>query len=140
MRRAFAATIETRSKEAPVDRELIDRLTEALAASDAEPVAPPPGLRDRLLRTLGCVERFAAFFDQLAQLFELPVETIRKLLARVDGAEWEQSLLGQQLEGAELFHFPVGPRLRESGAAGGVVRIRAGVKFPQHRHHGDEVT
>jgi anti-sigma factor ChrR (cupin superfamily) len=30
--------------------------------------------------------------------------------------------------------------LRETGAAGGVLRVRAGVTFPQHRHHGNETT
>ena len=128
--------------DSPELRREVDRVSEALAAtaSHAAPVAPTPSLRARLLQTLGGVDRFAPFFEELTRLFELPVETIRKLLARVDGPEWEHSLLGVELHGSELFHFPVGPRLRESGAAGGVVRIRAGVKFPQHRHHGDEMT
>jgi quercetin dioxygenase-like cupin family protein len=129
-------------EQSPELRREVDRVTEALAATAgaADPVVPAPSLRARLLQTLGGVDRFAPFFNQLARLFDLPVETIRKLLARIDGSEWENSLLGVQLRGSELFHFPVGPRLRESGAAGGVVRIQAGVTFPQHRHHGDEVT
>jgi quercetin dioxygenase-like cupin family protein len=129
-------------EDSPELRREVDRVTEALAAAAGvtTAVAPAPALRARLLRTLGGVDRFAPFLDELTRLFELPVETIRKLLARVDGPEWEDSLLGVKLHGSELFHFPVGPRLRETGAAGGVVRIRAGVKFPQHRHHGDEVT
>jgi quercetin dioxygenase-like cupin family protein len=128
--------------DSPELRREIDRVTEALAAtaSDAAPVSPDRSLRARLLQTLGSVDRFADFFEDLTRLFELPVETIRKLLARIDGPEWEDSLMGVQLQGSELFHFAVGPRLRETGAAGGVVRIRAGVKFPQHRHHGDEMT
>ena len=120
----------------------VDRVTEALAvtANDVAPVMPAPGLRARLLQTLGSADRFAPFLDELTKLFELPAATIRKLLARIDEHEWETSLLGVQLVSAELFHFPVGPGLRETGAAGGVVRIRAGATFPQHRHHGDEVT
>jgi quercetin dioxygenase-like cupin family protein len=120
----------------------VDRVSEALAmtAEQVAPVVPPASLRARLMHTLGGVDRFAPFFDDLTRLFELPVETIRKLLARVDGFDWETTLLGVQLHGSELFHFPVGPRLRETGAAGGVLRVRAGVTFPQHRHHGDEVT
>ena len=64
----------------------VDRVTEALAAtaSDAEPVSPDHSLRARLLQTLGGVDRFAAFFEVLTRLFDLPVETIRKLLARID--------------------------------------------------------
>jgi quercetin dioxygenase-like cupin family protein len=101
---------------------------------------PAPGLRARLLQTLGSADRFAPFLADLTGLFELPADTVRRLLARIDEHAWEDTLLGVRLQGAELFHFPVGPRLRETGAAGGVVRIRAGVRFPRHRHHGDEVT
>lgn len=129
-------------QQSPELQREVDRVSEALAAT-AERLAPalaPVDLRSRLVDTLRGVDRFAPFFDDLVRLFDLPVETIRKLLARIDGFDWETSLLGVQLHGAELFHFPVGPRLRDSGAAGGVVRIRAGVTFPQHRHHGDEVT
>jgi quercetin dioxygenase-like cupin family protein len=120
----------------------VDRVSEALAvtAEAARPVPPAPGLRARLLQTVASVDRFAPFLDDLTRLFELPVATIRKLLARIDEHEWESSLLGVPLQGSELFHFPVGPGLRASGAAGGVLRVRAGVTFPQHRHHGDEVT
>jgi quercetin dioxygenase-like cupin family protein len=118
----------------------VDRVTEALAVTARETVAPPAGLRARLLQTLTSVDRFAPFLDDLTRIFELPVATLRKLLARIDEHEWETSLLGVRLESAELFHFPVGPGLRETGGAGGVVRIRAGATFPQHRHHGDELT
>ena len=128
--------------QSPDLRREVDRVTEALVTTAAKvpPVAPAPSLRARLLRTLDTVDRFAPFLDDLTRLFELPVETIRKLLARIDGPEWETTLLGVQLHGSELFHFPVGPRLRETGAAGGVLRVKAGVTFPQHRHHGNEVT
>jgi quercetin dioxygenase-like cupin family protein len=118
----------------------VDRVTEALAVTARDTVAPPPGLRARLLQTLTSADRFAPFLDDLTRIFELPVATVRKLLARIDEHEWETSLLGVRLDSAELFHFPVGPQLRESGGAGGVVRIRAGATFPQHRHHGDELT
>jgi quercetin dioxygenase-like cupin family protein len=120
----------------------VDRVTEALAcaAETVAPLAPPPSLRARLLGTVTSVDRFAPFVDDLTRLFELPATAIRKLLERIDGAEWEHVLLGVPLHGCELFHFPVGPRLRETGGAGGVLRVRAGATFPQHRHHGDEVT
>lgn len=121
----------------------VDRVTEALAAravAMAAPVLPSAALRDRLLRTVSSADRFAPFVSDLTRLFELPAEAIRKLLARIDGVEWERTLLGVTLQGAELFHFTVGPRLRETGAAGGVLRVRAGGIFPRHRHHGDEIT
>jgi quercetin dioxygenase-like cupin family protein len=126
----------------PELRREVDRLTETLASTafDIAPVSPAPTVRDRLLRTLSGVDRFAPFLDDLTRLFELPVDTIRRLLARIDEHQWEHSLLGVPLHGSELFHFPVGPGLRETGAAGGVLRVQAGVTFPQHRHHGDETT
>jgi quercetin dioxygenase-like cupin family protein len=120
----------------------VDRVTEALAcaAESVAPLAPASSLRTRLLGTLASADRFAPFVDDLTQLFELPAATVRKLLERIDGTDWEHALLGVPLHGCELFHFPVGPHLRESGAAGGVLHVRAGATFPQHRHHGDEVT
>ena len=67
---------------------------------------------------------------------------MRALLARIDARApaWETELLGVELQGAELFHFQVGPTLAATGAAGGVLRVRAGVTFPIHSHHGHEVT
>ena len=133
----------------PSLRREVDALAEALAQGAAgalTPLSPPPALRDRLLATVGGVDRFAPFLDDLTALFELPVETIRGLLARIDdpgvrsGVAWERQLLGVPLEATELFHFPVGPRLAATGAAGGVLRVRAGSAFIAHRHTGDEVT
>lgn len=128
----------------PVLRHEVDALAEALAgtATALAPIAPPPALRARLLDTLAGVERFAPFFEDLTALFELPLATIKRLLARLDDAsfKFETSLLGVALEGAELFHFGVGPRLAAAGAAGGVVRIRPNVTFPLHSHTGNEVT
>ena len=134
--------VETVIAGSPDLQREVDRVTEALAvaANHVAPVVPAAGLRSRLLATLGSADRFAPFLDELTRLFELPAATLRKLLARIDEHEWETSLLGVELQHAELFHFPVGPRLRETGGAGGVVRIRAGATFPQHRHHGDEMT
>lgn len=123
-------------------RRQIDQAAEALARTPERlnPLAPSPSLRDRLLQTVGGVNRFAPFLNDLAALFQLPIESISRLLARIDGTTWETTLQGVRLKGAELFHFPVGPALAATGAAGGVLRVRAGVTFPPHRHHGNEVT
>jgi hypothetical protein len=110
-----------------------------LLAADLAPLTPPPSLKTRLLATLASADRFAPFLDDLTRMFDLPVATMRELLARIDGSEWETKLLGVRLEGAELFHFRVGPRLA-AGAAGGVLRMRPDVTFPRHRHLGAEVT
>lgn len=126
----------------PAFRREVDATAAALAnaALALAPATPSPAVRARLFETLGGVERYAPFFADLVELFELPLVKIKNLLARIDGQVWEKTLLGVELVGAELFHFPVGPRLAATGAAGGVVRIRPNVTFPLHSHHGKEVT
>lgn len=137
--------------QSPAFRREVDAAAEALAAATTAlpAVAPPAAVRARLLETVAGVDRFAPFLDDLVQLFELPVVTIRRLLARIDdnvdtvgtvGQPWEKSLMGVALTGAELFHFPVGPRLAATGAAGGVLRVQPNVTFPRHSHGGNEVT
>jgi hypothetical protein len=129
----------------PRFRREVDAYAEALAlGTDAlAPVTPTAAVRGRLFETLAGPERFAPFFADLVALFELPLESIKKLLSRIDGIvkqPWETSLLGVELKGAELFHFGVGPKLAAGGAAGGIVRIRPNVTFPMHSHNGNEVT
>ena len=132
----------------PELRRQVDELAEALALAAADavaprPVAPPPAaLRARLLATVAGVDRFAPFLDDLTRLFELPAATVRALLARIDGPRdvWQRRLDGVALETSELFHFAVGARLAAGGAAGGVLRIRAGGSFPTHHHDGDEIS
>jgi putative transcriptional regulator len=127
----------------PSLRQEVDQMAESLAsgAESLTSFAPAPAsVRDRLFRTLDGVDRFAPFFDDLCRLFQLPLERVRALLARIDGQVWESSLLRVPLKGARLFHFQVGPALAAAGAAGGVVRIQPGVTFPRHTHHGPEVT
>jgi putative transcriptional regulator len=135
--------LDALAADSPVFREEVDRVAESLAggADRLEPALPPPAVRARLLRTLEGVERFAPFFEDLGRLFQLPLERIKTLLARIDAADgWESTLLGVPLQGARLFHFTVGPTLAAAGAAGGVVRIAPGVTFPRHTHQGPEVT
>lgn len=132
----------------PALRARVDALAEALALAAADAVAPgplpppPTALRARLLATVAGVDRFAPFLDDLTRLFELPAQAIRTLLARIDGPReaWQRRLAGVALETSELFHFAVGPGLAAAGAAGGVLRIRAGGSFPSHHHDGDEIT
>ncbi len=131
--------------ESPAFRREVDAAAQALAdaTTTLAPLPAPAAARARLLATLGSVDRFAAFLPALTELFELPVATIRRLLGRIDESSamvWETSLMGVELTGSELFHFPVGPRLAAAGAAGGVVRIRPRTTFPLHSHNGNEVT
>jgi quercetin dioxygenase-like cupin family protein len=131
-------TADLVDEHAPLSRDAAEAL--AGAASSLPPVSPSPSVRERLLETLRGVDRFAPFFEDLVRLFQLPLPAIRRLLARIDSGDFESTLLGRKLDGSELFHFAVGPDLAGTGAAGGVVRIRGGVTFPAHRHHGDETT
>jgi hypothetical protein len=124
----------------------VDRVADSLAFN-TQTMAPAAAsvtaaARARLLRSVGGIDRFAPFFEDLTRLFQLPLATIRGHLARIDddSRPWERSLLGRALHRSELFHFAVGPQLAAGGAAGGVLRLDAGQRFPVHRHQGNEVT
>jgi quercetin dioxygenase-like cupin family protein len=117
-------------------RREVDRLTEALAAraEALPPVEPSSALRKRLLDSVCSVDRFAPFLADLARLFDLSLEAIRRVLSRIDDAtSWEQGLPGMELQ-----HFQAGPR--HATADAGLVRLRPGVTFPRHKHLGPEIT
>jgi hypothetical protein len=118
-----------------LQREL-DQLTEALARTAAElpPLAPSPHARARLLESLNGPDRFRPFFAELARRFDLTIEAIRTLVARIDDpAAWEPT----EVPSISLIHFPGGPTL--AGADAGFVRVAAGTAFPRHGHHGPEL-
>jgi hypothetical protein len=112
-------------------------MTEALARA-AEPLAalaPTAGGRARLLEALAGPERFRSFFAALVRHFDLTVETIRALLARIDDpSAWQASAAPW----IKLIHFSGGPALGTADA--GFVRVSAGTRFPRHRHEGPELT
>ena len=95
------------------------------------PLAPPPALRDRLLRTVAATPRFAAYEDRVARFLQVPLERARELLARIDDpASWVPG----PAEGSSLVHLVAGvPR-----TIAGFVRCAPGVVFPAHLHEGDE--
>ena len=98
----------------------------------AAPVAPPAGARARLLDAAHG-ERFARFTRRFAELFDVAVDRARELLRLIDRADaWEA---GPDPTCA-LIHFQAGPRF--AGADTGFVRLRAGERFPWHRHDGEE--
>jgi quercetin dioxygenase-like cupin family protein len=110
-----------------LEEELAD-LSEVLPS-----VAPPPALKARLLETLGGPDRFRPFFAELARRFDLSVEAIRGLLARIDDpASWEATPLAW----IKLIHFPGGPSLAEADT--GFIKVSAGTTFPRHSHDGPE--
>jgi quercetin dioxygenase-like cupin family protein len=118
------------------DGPLGDEEAEELAALAARltPLAPSPQARGRLLASLAGPDRFRPFFADLARRFDLTVEAIRAVLARIDDPkEW----LPGPVPLVHVVHFTAGPAL--AGADTGLVRIPAGAVFPRHRHLGPEL-
>ena len=119
-----------------LQRELT-RLTEALVgvAEALPPVAPPPTGRAHLLAALNGPDRFRPFFAELSRRFDLAVDTIRALVARIDDpAAWEAT----EVPWVKLIHFSGGPALGAADA--GFVRVGAGTRFPRHSHNGPEMS
>jgi anti-sigma factor ChrR (cupin superfamily) len=120
----------------PALRREVDVLTGVLAegaAARLRPVEPSPGLRGRLLAALDSPARFAPFVAELGRLFDLSVQAIRAVLARVDdAASWQLFSPGITYQ-----HFPPGPRLAAvPGAEAGLVKVASGETFFRHRHTG----
>jgi len=110
------------------------KLVDALAALSPPPKAPPQLLRERLLATaLRPRLRFAPLFGALAELFDLGNSDLAGIFERAaDARAWATS----PIAGTELLHLVGGPRV--VGADNGLVRLRAGARFPMHRHLGSE--
>lgn len=94
---------------------------------------PPPGLRDRLLRsTAADAERHAPFADRVARLADVAIDRARALLAEIaEAARWEM-----MAPGIELMHLVGGPATAHADV--GFVRVAAGRRFPRHTHLGPE--
>jgi quercetin dioxygenase-like cupin family protein len=77
--------------------------------------------------------RFAPLFGALAALFDLGDADLAAIFERAaDDHAWVRS----PIAGTELLHLLGGPRV--AGADNGLVRLRAGARFPMHRHLGAE--
>jgi anti-sigma factor ChrR (cupin superfamily) len=77
--------------------------------------------------------RYAPLYGQLAELFDLPDAALSSLFEQ---SELPAAWVVTPIAGVELFHLQGGPRAAD--ADNGLVRIRAGARFPQHRHLGAE--
>ncbi|HEX2568344.1 MAG TPA: cupin domain-containing protein [Polyangia bacterium] len=96
-----------------------------------DPVPPPPGGRERLLAATR-TGRFADFAERVARFFDVARERAGELLDWIDEpGRWER-----QLDWIHLVHLEGGPAV--AGADAGFVRLRAGTRFPAHRHLGEE--
>ncbi len=132
-REAVEQELET-SPEAHAAMVELDELF-GTAAATAEPVAPSPWLRERLLASLEPRTRFEGFKERLATLFDLDTTRIRELLDAVDlapAAPWEES----GIPGTRLLHFAGGPRVANADC--GLVHVEPGRKYFPHRHLGHE--
>ena len=109
--------------------ELVHRLPEALPLGGG-----PTALRARLLEeTSRAPERYAPFTRTLSELYDLPRADIRSLLERsADPAAWKMS----GLPGIKKLPVQSGAGCR--GAQTYLVKLAAGVRFPEHHHDGLE--
>jgi hypothetical protein len=100
-------------------------------------------VRLRLLATLGGVERFAPFFDELRALVGLDLPALERELAKIDwtsdgppesssasdaAAGWQRA----PFPGVRYLDFTPGPAAGVAEA--GLVRVAAGGHFPRHVH------
>ena len=113
-------------------RELLDlvhRLPEALVQGSG-----PAALRARLLEeTSRAPERYAPFIRTLSELYDLPRDDIRALLARsAHPRAWRRS----GLPGIKKLAVHAGAS--RHGAQTYLVKFAAGVRFPEHHHRGLE--
>lgn len=110
------------------EAELLQSL--AFTATLATPVAPPPGLKDRVLAAAD--QPRYAFLDRVAKLIDLTLDQTRIMLDRIqDLSLWEDNG-----PGTLLLHVPGGPAC--AGAVVGFVRVEPDTRFPRHIHLGEE--
>lgn len=117
------------------DGPAVAALAEVLGHYALSVEAPAPAhLRERLLASLnGGAERYAPFWQRLGELFELPLERVRSVLAELDApGRWHAA----PIAGMRLFHLEPGPRLAAADA--GIVSLEPGTAFPEHTHRGLE--
>ena len=134
-RRRFAAAVDA----SPALAREVAAAHEAVAAwarLRVKTETPPSALRQRLLDTIGSVERFRPFFASVGRIFDLAEGAVREILGRVDEAVGWSVFPG----GARYFHFLPGPSFAMAGQEAGVVRMAPGTTFPRHRHRGGETT
>lgn len=109
--------------------EVVHRLPDALPRRGA-----PSALRARLLEeTSRPPERYAPFTRTLSELYDLPRAEVRSLLERsAEPSAWKRSGL------PGIKKLPVRAGASRQGAQAYLVKLAAGVRFPEHQHDGLE--
>lgn len=116
--------------EVPGDeRAAIGELHRFLGAS-----APPPSAASRLRLAVDELPlRYAPFFERLSDIWDLPVGDVEAVLERAKSPEaWRKAAL----PGLRLLDVEGGERVRDADVH--LVRFSPGMRFPRHRHPGDE--
>ncbi|HEV8551500.1 MAG TPA: cupin domain-containing protein [Polyangiaceae bacterium] len=108
-------------------------IADALALLGAG-LAPEPAHDARLLAAVARLPlRYAPFYERLGALWDLSEADVERVLARAaEPSAWTKP----GFPGVRLLEVLAGPRL--SGARVALVRFRAGLTFPKHRHEGRE--
>jgi anti-sigma factor ChrR (cupin superfamily) len=115
-----------------------DAESAAAVALLPELLTPMPPPEERRLRLLAEVEalplRYAPFLDRLSDVWDLPEAGVLAVLERAsDLASFRKT----PLPGLRVLDVAGGPRV--AGADVHLVRFTPGMRFPRHRHPGDEV-
>ena len=99
------------------------------------PVTPPASVADRLMSSVAGSGGYDAYVDRVADLFDLAKSRARDILSHLRNVTDEPWIPGD-LPGIRLLHFDGGDRVAALDC--GLVRLDAGVAFPNHRHLADE--
>jgi len=116
-------------------RTRLTRLHESLAELSLAQAkaAPPPALRASLLAALDSRAEvpYSGFARRLQRMYALDEQkTLEVLRKSADPAQWEDQGF------ISLLHFSAGESL--PGTHAGFMRLSAGLRFPRHRHVGQE--
>jgi quercetin dioxygenase-like cupin family protein len=99
-----------------------------------QPSRPPASAASRLLQAVDELPlRYAPFLDRIGALWDLPVESVEAVFERARAPEaWRKT----SLPGLRLIDVEGGDRVRDADVH--LVRFSPGMRFPKHRHPGDE--
>lgn len=120
--------------ESDDDIERLAAEVDAVMASLLEPMTPSPESLARLQSAVATPpQRYAPFYDRVAELFDLPKEAVVAELARLAAPNaWRFA----GLPGVRNVAVQAGPRT--TGAETVFARFDPGTRFPRHRHTGVE--
>jgi anti-sigma factor ChrR (cupin superfamily) len=130
--------LETEIAASPALRRELDSVREALGSLagvevEVDRAAYADG-RSRLLEALASGDRYLPFLSDLSRHFDLAPARVRELFSAIDDAgSWEAG----PMPGIAVMHFAGGPQAVAPDT--GFVRLPRGLKFPYHRHVGNEV-